>query len=335
MNFTPYFSISDIHKESLSSLCFSHPKNENEPILLATSSNDKHISLFNIKSGEADKKWTYQYHLYGVNKIKFNADNSILASGGNDLSVNLVDLNKMCLLRNFRNESIVTCIDINSTSNLLIVGTYDNSIILYDIRSRNLIVKILSHSEPITSVTFSEDSTVIFSSSYDSFCRIWDVFKFNCLKTIVLENSPSLNSCSILPNENYVMLSSFNNQIDIIDIVTEEEVKKFGGYKHTNYLIDCGIYKNIKGKYCVLSGDEEGNLCSWDTKGDGNPIKYKVKPENENNMVVNTLDKVNDIVAVAGFNDKTNSVYLFKEIEIEKTKGEVDEDKMEICKENK
>ena len=131
------------------------------------------------------------------------------------------------------------------------------------------------------------------------------------------------------------MLSSFNNQIDIIDIVTEEEVKKFGGYKHTNYLIDCGIYKNIKGKYCVLSGDEEGNLCSWDTKGDGNPIKYKVKPENENNMVVNTLDKVNDIVAVAGFNDKTNSVYLFKEIEIEKTKGEVDEDKMDICKENK
>ena len=52
-------------------------------------------------------------------------------------------------------------------------------------------------------------------------------------------------------------------------------------------------------------------------------------------MVVNTLDKVNDIVAVAGFNDKTNSVYLFKEIEIEKTKGEVDEDKMDICKENK
>lgn len=36
-------------------------------------------------------------------------------------------------------------------------------------RSKNLISQILSHSEPITSVCFSHDSTVMASSSYDGF----------------------------------------------------------------------------------------------------------------------------------------------------------------------
>ena len=323
MSFIPYFTIPQVHNESISSLCFSHLSSDTNTIL-ATASNDKHVSLFTIQEGKAEKKWSYKYHLHGVNKIKFNKDNTILASGGNDLSVNLVDVNKQSLIRNFRNDSIETSIDINYSSNLLVIGTYDNSISLYDIRSRNLIVKILSHSEPITSVRFSEDSTVFFSSSYDSFCRIWDVFKFNCLKTIVLENSPSLNSCSLLPNENYILLSSFSDQIDIVDIVTEEEIKKFSGYKHTNYLVDCCLYKNKEGKYNVLSGDEDGYLCSWDVKGNGLPKKVKVNESSS--MIINALDTTKDLVAVAGFNDKSNSVYLYKEGSDNKESDEMDID---------
>ncbi len=66
-------------------------------------------------------------------------------------------------------ESVVTCIDFNNSSNLLLAGTYDNHIVLFDLRSKNPLLQILAHSEPITSVSFSEDSTVLMSSSYDGF----------------------------------------------------------------------------------------------------------------------------------------------------------------------
>jgi WD40 repeat protein len=63
----------------------------------------------------------------------------------------------------------VTCIDINYASNLIACGTSENHIILWDMRSKNLIYQLLSHSEPLTGVAFSQDSTVIISSSYDGF----------------------------------------------------------------------------------------------------------------------------------------------------------------------
>ena len=317
MNFIPYYTLNTSHSEALSDLYFSYPSSTlSSKQLLATSSNDKYISIYSLSNTNepvpsVNMEWKYKYHLYGINKLIFNKDNTLLASGSNDLSVNVVDVNKQCLLRNFRHESIVTCLDFNSTSNLLIVGTYDYSIFLYDMRSRNLVIKIISDSEPITSVTFSDDCSVIYSTSYDSFCRIWDCFKFNCLKTIALENSPSINSCTVLPNERYVMLNAFNSQIEIIDIVTEEEIKKFKGHKHSNYLVDCDYYKGKNGKYYVVSGDEEGKMWNWEVKGEG---KKYVKV-GDGNMVVNAVDTCEGLVAVSGVNDVNNAVYLFKEEE--------------------
>ena len=132
-----------------------------------------------------------------INKIKFSSDNKYLLSGGNDCQVNIVDLNSQNLLRNFRLESIVTSLDINYANNILAVGTYDYLMYLFDIRTRNCICKMICHSEPITDVKFSEDSTVIYSTSYDSFFRIWDMFRFSPLKTFSLENSPSINNTSV------------------------------------------------------------------------------------------------------------------------------------------
>lgn len=104
-----------------------------------------------------------------MNAIKWSNDGLMLATGGNDCNLNIIDINKSKINRNFRLESAVTCIDYNYTSNLVLVGTYDNQILLYDIRSKNLVSQILAHSEPITSVYFSGDSSTILSSSYDGF----------------------------------------------------------------------------------------------------------------------------------------------------------------------
>lgn len=62
--------------------------------------------------------------------------------------------------------------DFNYNSNLLVCGTSDSQILLWDMRSRNMIYQLLSHSEPLTSVAFSPDSTIILSASYDGFWYI-------------------------------------------------------------------------------------------------------------------------------------------------------------------
>ena len=316
MEIFPLFSIENSHEDLISSLSFSNFTSSSK-ILLSSASNDKKINIFDLSSPKKPI-FSYKFHIFGINKIKFSQNNQMLISGGNDMQINILDVEKQCLLRNFRTNSIITSLDINFSNNILAVGTYDNSILLYDVRSRNIIVKMISHSEPITSVVFSKDSTVVFSGSYDSFFRVWDVFKFNCLKTISLENSPAINNICLLPNEEFVLLSSFDNNLNVINVVNEMEIKKFSGCKHKKYLVDCGVYYDgNNNKNYIISGDEEGYLCCWDIKENSeNPYKKKII-EGEN--CLNVLDIYNDfsnsdnnIIACAINGDKTNSIYITK-----------------------
>ena len=240
--------------------------------------------------------------------------------------------NSQSLLRNFRLDSIVTSLDINYSNNILAVGTYNYSMYLFDIRSRNCICKMICHSEPITDVKFSNDSTVIYSTSYDSFFRIWDLFRFSALKTFSLENSPSINNILLLENENFVMLNNFNSTLEIMDIINEVQVKKFMGHKHSNYCTDCCIYTyfNESGKQndLIFTGDEECNLCYYNVRDEGekcNKIslkdKIKVDINNKQPLVVNCLDifKSNNeniqdnIIACSIMGDLNNSVLLLKQ----------------------
>ena len=342
----PTFSVFDkiinCHSDTITSISFTNEKCDKK--ILATGSNDKFIKLFEINSdnninenntSEENKKfkeiWKYQYHIYGINKIKFNKDNKYLLSGGNDLQVNMVDINSQSLLRNFRLDSIVTSLDINYSNNILAIATYDYLMYLFDIRSRSCICKITCHSEPITDVKFSNDSTVIYSTSYDSFFRVWDLFRFSALKTFSFENSPSINNILLLENENYVLLNNFNSSLEIMDIVNEEQIKKFSGHKHCNYFTDCCLYTYFNDKKqndLIFTGDEECNLCFYNVRDDGEkcnkiPLKDNIKIDNNNKLplVVNCLDIYNssdnnikeNIIACSIFGDLNNSVLLMKQ----------------------
>ena len=285
-------------------------KNNCRKTLLSVATSDRFISIYGLEGSSLKKKFSYKYHLQGINRLKFCPSSTLLVSGGNDLTVNIFDIERQCLFRSFTTESVVTSLDINYASNLLIIGTYENYVSLYDIRTRNIIVKMIAHSEPITSVVFSEDSSVFITTSYDSFCRIWDVFRFSCLKTYVLENSPPLNSCCLMPNEDYIMLNAFEGRNEIVNISNEEEVKKYTGNKHQSYLIDCSIYNSSNGSYHIICGDEDGYLCSWNILSTSQCKKHPINTS----CVINSMDYSQGVIACAGLNDNTNSVYLLKEI---------------------
>lgn len=82
----------------------------------------------------------------------------------------------------------MTHIKFNSITNVLLSAGSDNTLMLWDIRTNKSIFKILAHPEPITSIDISNDSTLISSSSFDGYVRLWDMLKGTCLKTMVAES---------------------------------------------------------------------------------------------------------------------------------------------------
>ena len=71
----------------------------------------------------------------------------------------------------------MTHVKFNEVSNNVLSAGADNNIVLWDIRSNKMIYRIDPHPEPITSIDISSDSTLISSSSYDCYVRLWDVMK--------------------------------------------------------------------------------------------------------------------------------------------------------------
>ena len=68
-------------------------------------------------------------------------------------------------------------------------GSFDESIRLWDVKKGKCLRVLPAHSDPVTSVGFNKDGTLIVSGSYDGLLRLWDTSTGQCLKTIVDVNT--------------------------------------------------------------------------------------------------------------------------------------------------
>lgn len=67
----------------------------------------------------------------------------------------------------------------------------DKQVALWDLRSSKPIYRIQAHSDIVTCVDLTPDSTILASASLDGFVKFWDVAMASCLKTMIIEeNAP-------------------------------------------------------------------------------------------------------------------------------------------------
>lgn len=85
------------------------------------------------------------------------------------------------------------------------------------------------HSDPVTSVDFNRDGTLIVTSSYDGLCRIWDASTGACLKTLIDEAQPPVSFVKFSPNGKYVLSGTLDNRIKLWDYEKGKIVKSYTG----------------------------------------------------------------------------------------------------------
>lgn len=88
---------------------------------------------------------------------------------------------------------------------------------LFDVRSNKSIFRIAAHPEPITSIDISMDSTLISSSSYDCYVRLWDM-RAHCLKTMMADagSKSQISFCKMNPaTSEYLLIGSMNSTIGL------------------------------------------------------------------------------------------------------------------------
>ncbi len=114
-----------------------------------------------------------------------------------------------------------------------------------------------------------------------------------------------------MADSTHVLVSSLNNQIQIINVLTEEEINRYTGHSNSRFIMDSCIYNNnFYDKTLLISGSEDGAIYAWDIYDDKVAHSFKVDYlTSENTSINNVTINENGLLAASGFPEYDNLVF--------------------------
>jgi WD40 repeat protein len=174
---------------------------------LATGSIDSTIRLWDVATGQRLHSLTK--HTYAVSAVAFSPDGKTLASASGDKTVRLWDPATGQLLRTLQGHTYwVYSVAYSPDGKMLASGSGDLTVRLWDPATGQLLRTLKDHGDGVNGIAFSPDGKllasvvgirVLYSTSHDSFVRLWDPATGQLLQKI--EGPPAgLRSVSFSPD---------------------------------------------------------------------------------------------------------------------------------------
>ncbi|CAO1619192.1 unnamed protein product [Sympodiomycopsis kandeliae] len=174
----------------------------------ATAGMDKTARLWNTE--RINPLRMYVGHLSDVESLSFHPNSLYLATGSNDRTIRLWDIQRGCCVRLFVGNSSgsINKVKISPNGHILASASQDtstsSSISIWDLGSGKRIKKMKGHKDLITSMDFSNDGGMLFSTSKDCTLRSWDLtlatsnegeeeVTKDCVSTIRTKKTPLLD----------------------------------------------------------------------------------------------------------------------------------------------
>ncbi|KIW78702.1 hypothetical protein Z517_08541 [Fonsecaea pedrosoi CBS 271.37] len=278
LNFTPLITLPRAHARGITSIKFSP-----DITLLATASADNAINIYSVPSTPTPDTplkhiRTLRAHLAGVNAIAWSPVGPpyTLASAGDDKSILLwapLSSDFPIAPSPFMGHSnYVYSLAFSPKGNMLVSGSFDEAVFLWDVRSGRVMRSLPAHSDPVGGVDFIRDGTMVCSCAGDGLIRIWDSGTGQCLKTLVDEDRKAVTSVRFSPNGKFVLAWTLDNCVRLWNYIEGRCVKTYQGHVNMEYSLSgtVGSYSYSTGTgqkrraAFVASGSEDGDVLVWD-----------------------------------------------------------------------
>nr|XP_043623156.1 protein SPA1-RELATED 4-like isoform X4 [Erigeron canadensis]XP_043623157.1 protein SPA1-RELATED 4-like isoform X4 [Erigeron canadensis] len=154
----------------LSSLCW-NPYIKSQ---IASSNFEGVVQLWDVTQNQVSV--TMREHERRVWSVDFAADPKLLASGSDDASVKLWNINQGASVSTIRTRANVCCVQfLSDSSNYLAFGSADHKVYYYDLRNTSIpLCTFVGHEKTVSYIKFI-DSTTLVSSSTDNTLKLWDL----------------------------------------------------------------------------------------------------------------------------------------------------------------
>ena len=143
------------------------------------------------------------------------------------------------LAANVGADSYVRSVSLSPDSSLLVAGTEDKTIKIWDLATRRLRHSLKGHTKDIYSVDCCADGKLIASGSGDKTAKLWDVQTGACVRTFGNEDGPKdgVTSVAVSPDGKYLAAGSLNKIVRVWDCETGQLAETFDGHEDSVYSV--------------------------------------------------------------------------------------------------
>ena len=148
---------------------------------------------------------------------------------------------------------------------MLVSGSFDEAVYLWDVRSARVMRSLPAHSDPVSGVDFLRDGTMMCSCASDGLIRVWDAGTGQCLKTLVDEDRKGVTAVRFTPNGKFLLAWTLDSCIRLWRYTEGTCVKTYQGHLNQEFSLSgtTGDYWDGTEAFLV-SGSEDGDLVAWD-----------------------------------------------------------------------
>ncbi len=154
--------------------------------------------------------------------------------------------------------NVVTSVAFSPDAKLIVSGSFDNTLKLWDAVSGSCIRSFVGHTGRITSVAFSPETNLILSGSDDCNLKLWDAVSGVCIRSFAGHDN-RVNAVAFSPDEKFILSGSDDKSTKLWDLNTGGCILSLAG--HDGFVTSVAFSSDSK---FILSGSHDKTLKLWD-----------------------------------------------------------------------